>query len=489
MFETLLPWLFFSAYVALMIIMARRGIHKVTGFTAYSVGSRTVSPYVVGLSLAANLTSAATFVINPGLIYLYGISGFIGYGLATPLGIFIGLAILSKAFRRVGDRYTALTVPQWIGDRYGSPKLRLFYGLLSLLLVTFLVLLVVGLTLVLEQVLLLPRLLAMALIILLPLGYILLGGASAHTLTNAAQAGIMIVVALMLLASGFHHLREGIGPFLERLASIDPFLALPVNPESLLFRSWFEVVVANFVIGVAIITQPHVMSKALYLRSEQEVNRYLLTAFVVLSLFFSVLAVGLFARFIMPEVQLPPDQIVPRYLVEVFAPLSRALVMLGLMAAGFSTMEGLLVALATIFSNDIFRILAGRRWSQEEAERLGVRYSKLFLLFLTPVVAILAYEQILHPNLSVAILAQNGVYGLFSATFAPILFGIFSRRMSARGVALAAITALLVHFGMYYGQISPYWNNPAVPAAVAILTSTLVALISLVIYPAKPRIP
>ena len=483
--DTLIPWMFFGAYILLIILAARTGIRRVTGFTAYSVGSRQVSPYVVGLSLAANLTSAATFVINPGLIYLYGISGFIGYGIATPLGIFLGLAVLSKAFRRVGDRYTALTVPQWIGDRYQSRQLRLLFGFLSLLLITFLVLIVVGLTLVLEQVLLLPREVAMALVILLPLIYIILGGASAHTLTNAAQASIMIIVALMLLASGFHYLNDGLGAFLHRLASIDPLLALPVNPESLLFRNWFEVVIANFVIGLAIITQPHVISKALYLRTEQDVNRYLGSAFVVLSLFFSVLAVGLFARLVMPEVMLPPDQIVPNYLVKVFAPLSRSLVMIGLIAAGFSTMEGLLVALATIFSNDIFRMLAGKRWSREEAERFGVRYSKIFLLLLTPVVALIAYRQILHPNLSVAILAQNGVYGLFSATFAPILFGIFSRRISATGATLAAVTALLVHFGMYYGQISPYWNNPAVPATCAILSSTAVAALSLLLAPEK----
>jgi len=35
--------------------------------------------YSVGLSLAAAITSAATFVINPGLIANYGISGVLSY--------------------------------------------------------------------------------------------------------------------------------------------------------------------------------------------------------------------------------------------------------------------------------------------------------------------------------------------------------------------------------------------------------------------------
>jgi hypothetical protein len=40
--------------------------------------------------------------------------------------------------------------------------------------------------------------------------------------------------------------------------------------------------------------------------------------------------------------------------------------------------------------------------------------------------------------------------------------------------ATAAITALVVHFGMYYGGITHYHNNPAVPATFALIASTLV---------------
>jgi SSS family solute:Na+ symporter/sodium/pantothenate symporter len=85
----------------------------------------------------------------------------------------------------------------------------------------------------------------------------------------------------------------------------------------------------------------------------------------------------------------------------------------------------------------------------------------------------------------VAIFAQNGVYGLFAATFAPVLFGMFSRRAS-KGLALAAaLTALAVHFGMYYGQLTMYHNNPDVPAATAIVASTLVMAIGVVLRRAR----
>jgi SSS family solute:Na+ symporter/sodium/pantothenate symporter len=477
--ETTFAWIFFGLYLAGVTSAAVIGIKKMTGFSAFSVGSREVSPVWIGMSLAANLTSAATFVINPGLIYLYGVSGVIAYAVALPVGVFIGLIIFSKAFRRVGDEVTALTVPQWIGDRFGDRRLTIFFAVASLLQIAFLVLITVGLTRVLSSVLDVPMLVAMAMTIGIPLVYIAIGGASAHTLTNAAQAGLMIVVAVILLGSGAEYFAGGIGGFLDRLAAVDPMLAEPVNPESLLFRDWFEVVACNVLIGIAIINQPHVMSKALYLKSEKDVNTYLTTGIVVLVLFFAVILVGLYARILMPGAGIEPDAVVPTYIVEVFSPLVRSVILIGLVAAGFSTMEGLLVALSTIFSNDIYRPLAKRSGDldDEAIDARAVRYSRYFLVALVPVVALISYGQIVNPNLSVAILGQNGVYALFSATFVPILFGIFfSERITKGAVLAAAITALVVHFGMYYGEITMYANNPAVPATAALIASTLVAV-------------
>ncbi len=99
---------------------------------------------------------------------------------------------------------------------------------------------------------------------------------------------------------------------------------------------------------------------------------------------------------------------------------------------------------------------------------------RIFLVVLAPVTAFLAWRQIVAPSLSVAIFAQNGVYGLFAATFAPVVFGLFSEKATAKLAAAAAITALVVHFGMYYGGITHYHNNPAVPATFALIASTLV---------------
>ncbi|MEP0774406.1 MAG: sodium:solute symporter family protein [Acidobacteriota bacterium] len=472
---TLIPWVLFVLYVVAIAGLTWWNRRKASSIQSFAVGTRTVPPFFVGLSLAANMTSVATFVINPGLVYAYGWAGVVGYGMAAPAGIFLGLVVMSKRFRRIGDSHTVITVPQWVGQRYGDRRLTVFFALISLLQVTFLVLIVTALALVLQSVLKVPLLAALIFVVLFTFGYILLGGASVHVWSNTVQALTMIVVAGLLIASGASLFGGGLAGFFERLAAVGPHYASITNPDSLLFRDLFEVVAANFVIGVAIIMQPHIISKALYLRSERDVNVYLATAMVVGTLFTAVLLTGLYARLTLPGVLLP-DRVIPTYIVEAFAPGLRAVIMLGVLAAGFSTLEGVALALSSIFAADFYGTLARRAGvSEEEVRARLLRVGRLFLVALAPVTLALAWWQAVRPSLSVAIFTQNGVYALFAATFAPVAFGIFSRRLTAPWAMASALTALVVHFGMYYGQITPYHTNPAVPATFALLASLAVA--------------
>jgi len=472
--ETTLPWILFIAYAVAIVGLAVWNRRKAASMQGFAVGSRSVPPFFVGLSLAANMTSVATFVINPGLIHAYGWSGIVGYGFAAPLGIFLALIVTTKKFRRIGDEFTVLTVPQWLGDRYGDRRLTVLFAVASLLQITFLVLIVTALVLVLMTVLQISMWTAILIVVVLAFASILLGGASLHVVSNSVQAMTMLAVAVLLVASGIEIFSGGLGPFFERLDAVAPFYGSVTNPDSLLFRDLFEVVVANFVIGVAIIMQPHIISKSLYLRTERDVNVYLVTAMVAGTVFTSVLVVGLYARVALGA-DLAPDQVVPSYIATSFSPGLTALVMLGLLAAGFSTLEGIILALSTIFANDLWANLARAAGkSEEEVRGRLLTVGRVFLVVLAPVTAILAWRQIVAPSLSVAIFAQNGVYGLFAATFAPVVFGLFSRRATAGLSATAALAALAVHFGMYYGGITHYHNNPAVPATFALVASTAI---------------
>ncbi len=474
-------------FSVLLIYIALRGAKSTKSISDYAVGSIVFSPVFVGLSLAASITSAATFIINPGFIALYGLSGVLAFALVLPLGVFISLVIFTKNFRKHGASVKALTMAQWIGKRYGSKGFSLFFAFLSLLLITFIVLIVVGMSKVLSKALNADEIWIMVGIITLVFGYMMFGGANSMVYTNTIQAILMIIVAVILLGSGYAHFSNGISGFLEKLNTLDPLLTSPVNPESFLFRDFFEIVICSFVVGIAIICQPHIITKSLLLKTEQDVNRYLITGIVVEALFFSVVIVGLYARLRFPDLivegqALKMDGIIPAYVVSEFPVFIGLIVILGLLSAGLSTLEGLIQSLSTTITSDIIDPLGGKIIGQGEIRaRNLIRINKWVIVLLALTTIYFSRDQLLYPSLSVAIFAQNGVYAYFSAAFIPVLFGIFIQSANRSVPIIASVVAIVIHFSVYYGRLGPYMQetvrNPAVAATMAILGSILTGLL------------
>lgn len=476
-------WILVAAYAAVILVFVVRGARGNRDLSDYALGSFAFSPVAVGLALAASMTSAATFIINPGFIALYGISGVISYALAIPVAALTSLVVLTKGFRRHGTSVKALTMAQWIGSRYGSRAFALFFAMLSLLLVTFVVLIVVGLTKVLSKTLDVSELGALIGIVAFVFGYMMFGGANSMVYTNTVQAGLMVVVAVILLGSGFEHFADGVHGFLDRLRAIDPALVRPTNPGSFLFRDWFEIVVAQLIVGMAIVCQPHIITKSLLLPNDRDVNRYLLVGVVTEALFFAVVFVGLYARIEMPDLvvdgrPVAMDGIVPAYVLRELPVFAGMIVVMGLISAGLSTLEGLIQALATTITADLVEPLAGRWLPSDQARRrhLLLVVNRGSIIALGVVGGWLSWQQLVSPKLSVAIFAQNGVYAYFSAAFVPILFGMFLPDATRRAAVVAAVVAVVVHFSMYYGQLpvpltAATGENPGVAAAVAIVAS------------------
>ncbi len=491
----LATWVLIGIYALITLVVVVRGALKTKSMADYALGNVAFSPVAVGLSLAASMTSAATFIINPGFIALYGLSGVISLGIALPLAALVSLYVLTKGFRKQGEVIKALTMAQWIGNRYKSKGFALFFAFLSLLLITFIVLICVGLTAILSQSLNLEALPVLIGIIVFVFGYMMFGGANSMVYTNMIQALLMIVVAVILLTSGYEHFKEGISGFVAKLQAIDPNLTYSTNSGSPLFRDYFEIIFCQIIVGIAIVCQPHIITKSLLLKNEKDVNTYLLVAIITEILFFSVIFVGLYARLRFPDLTLngealKMDNIVSAYVVQEFSVYVGLLVVLGLISAGLSTLEGLIQSLSTSITSDIFKTLFGARLFKSEEGKGGVIsevwFNRGVIIALAFVAGYLSYQQMLNPTLSVGIFAQNGVYAYFSAAFVPVLFGTFLRNTPLIAPVMASIMAAVVHFGTYYGHWTFYTQppiaNPGVASALAILSSVIMGGICYVLF-------
>ncbi|MEM6958312.1 MAG: sodium:solute symporter family protein [Myxococcota bacterium] len=472
-----IAWSAFGAYLIITTLLALRGMKKTTGMESFALGNGDMGPLLVGITLAASIASTATFVINPGFVWAHGVSALMHFGVAGTSGVLLGLILLSRGFRRLGEEHRALTMPHWIGARYGSSGLRMYFAALNLLFaVVFVVLIIKGSALVMQATLGLDYITSVLVVVGFVFSYILMGGTYAHAYTNALQGSIMLIVAIAMVASGLHLFGgEGLG-FFERLAetgeSMTALVSTDPSPSAFLFDSAFEVFVCGFVMSFGLVCQPHILMKSLYLRSETQLNRYLLIGSLVGVGFALVLLVGLYARVAYPDLQTVQDAVVPAYIERAFSPTAGALISVALLAAGMSTMDGILVSASTIAGNDLVLGLAGDR--VKDKQRFALRASRAILVAMGTVSLLIALDP---PDL-VGLFAWVGLYGLVAASLVPVTAGIFFRDVPAIGAAGAAIVGPLVHFGAYFGGLTP---NPGVSATCGVALSALVLAVSLVL--------
>ena len=390
----------------------------------------------------------------------------------------MGLVVLSKGFRRLGKETQALTLPHWIGARYGSPGMRTYFALLNLFLaISFVVLIIKGSALVMGAILGLSYEASVVFIVAFVFSYILLGGTYAHAYTNSLQGAMMIVVALAIVSTGAHYLVDG--GLLEAVAAQDPNLAEPINPASLLYGSFWEVFVCGFVVSFGLVCQPHILMKSLYLRSDEDLNRYLVVAAVIGVIFASILLAGLFARAKYPgfvEAGVTPDAVMVAYINQVFSPVTGVLISVALLAAGMSTMDGILVGASTIAGSDLVLGSLGSRIApnldDEGKQALALKLSRVILVLMGVTSAAIAFD----PPALVGLFAQAGIYGLVAASLAPVTFGIFVPETPRPWAFAAAVVGPLVHFA-HYGSVvwvGGSFLNPAVSATEGVFASVAV---------------
>ena len=482
-----LIWSLFLGYMVITAVLAWIG-HKKTGdMKTFAIGDGTMNPVIVGITLAASIASTATFVINPGFVYVHGVSALIHLGGAVTLGVIVGLVAMSGGFRRIGARSNAVTLPQWLGERYGSRAMAVMFAVINLLSLCFVVLIVGGLSIVMQQTLSLTNIESLTLIIVFVFGYVFIGGAYAHAYTNTLQGVIMVVIAAVIVGSGLHYFSDGFGAVADSLRATDPNLVSPTNPASPLFNSFFSVYVSGFVIGFALVCQPHIMTKALYVQDNRAVRRYLAVAVAVSLVFAALLLVGLYAHladmprelFVDPETGVfRQDRVMTTYIMHTFDPTMIAIITVALMAAGMSTLDGILVALSSIAANDLYLNVAERRWlrgaTAAQKSTSAHRASQLILVGMGAVAFIIA----LHPPKLLGIFGQVGVYGIVAASAVPILFGIAFPRMGKNAAFAAAVMGMAVHFGLYlFGD----YPNPGVTATYGIIASATTAMVALAV--------
>lgn len=464
-------WLFFLIYAIATAGLALRSSQGTSDGASFAVGDGHMNPWMAGITLGACLASSATFVIFPGFVFAEGLPALIGFSLPLVLGIAVGLGAMAYRFQVVGAEVGALTVPHWLGARYEDETLRRGFAALNILNVAYLVLITVGCAYVMDEALGMESLVhrltgleglgyetSVVGIVAFVFAYTGLGGATAHAWTNSLQGLVMLVVAVLIFLSGAHLWGRVGGDLLSTGLTA---------PGSIFFSTHAEVWLVPFGMGIALTTQPHVLSKALYVEGRGALTRTLLVGVCSFSVFCLVLFAGAYARLVLPA-DIPQDAMMARYLQVAFgSPVVTALVSVAILAAAMSTLDGLLVAIAASVGNDL---LPGRGSVWINRAVLGGLALCTIALSLSPPGVVLK-------------LGQLGVYGLVVASAGPLTAGLFLQgRLSPRSAQASAVLALLV-----YAAVNLIHGNPGVAGIVAMLIAVPVAFSPIVFAPGRDQ--
>ena len=488
----ILAWTLFAIYLLGTSYLGYLGYKKTDGFSSFAIGKGDLSPFVVGVTLAASTASAATFIINPGFVYVDGLSAWINMVLGTFTGIMFMLIILSFKFRRIGEKMNALTVPDWIGKRYNSKGFSLYFAFINLLSFAFVVLLVGGISIVMQKLLGVNNFTALIITLVFVTGYVFFGGTYAHVYTNLLQGVLMIIVTIVILWSGIELMMKAGDPnFIQQIYNEDPNLLKWINKKGTLFNDFFSIYVTGFFIGAAVVSQPHILTKALYVKSDQAVKNYLWIFGVILFLFLLLATVGFFAHVSVPGDQLidsatgkfRQDLVMIIYLANNFPDWVFTLISIVLLAAAMSTLDGLLVSISTITANDLITNLMDKFTKKDmtEEHKMKIAFNTSHVVLV--IIAVLVFWVNLNPPKLLGIYGQVGVYGMVLAALAPLMIGVLFKKSPIKLVWISSILAMSIHFVLYFygNELFPNsrftFANPAVTATLAIIIAVIPTLI------------
>jgi len=424
-------------YTFMLAHHAWTGNRKTKGLADYYVGGRNMGGWVIGLSFFATYASTNSFVGFSGRTYDWGIPWmlFIPTAVAFSLFAWIVVAPRLRAFTAAMD---SLTIPDFIGFRFGSTTARVFSALIMIAASFFYMTAVFkGIGNLLETFLEIQYEVSIVIVFFIVMTYTMIGGFISVVKTDSVQ-GVVMVLAAIVLFSGTVSAAGG-------LASISEVRTQPGGEE--LF-TWGGGVAIPVLMGtmfaglVKFAVEPRQLSRFFALQGDKATRTGMIVSSVTFAAVFSLLIpVGIYARRVLPGGLEDTDLVVPTLLTEVFGPGTGAFLLVAMVAAAMSSLDSVLLVMASTTERDIVSVLKPGR--TEAAEMF---WTKGWVALFALITAVISLNP---PDGIVELTAFSG--SLYGACFFPaIVFGLHWRRGSGVGVIASFVIGISVLLGWEY---------------------------------------
>ncbi len=290
----------FFICLALVLLIGLSSARQAKASAAdYFVASRSVPPWLVGLSAVATNNSGYMFIGLIGYTYTAGIQS-----VWLMLGWIVGDLIASKtAHERMRDEADRIHANGIIGllSQWGGTNNRSWQVLAALFSIVFLATYAAAQIAAggkaLEGMLDIPMAIGMSMVAVVVIAYSIAGGMRASIWTDAAQSLLMIVSIVVLLVAAVTHL-GGMQAVFQQAGAIDGFMnPTPTGLDIPGYAGAMAFVVGWMFAGAAALGQPHIVSRYLALQNTRQMNQVRRWYYSYYLLFYCfATAVGLLSR-------------------------------------------------------------------------------------------------------------------------------------------------------------------------------------------------
>ncbi|NOR14480.1 MAG: sodium/solute symporter [Candidatus Aminicenantes bacterium] len=452
------------AFVAVLFAVGFYASRNIQTNSDFIVAGRRLPLWLCVFTVFATWFGSGTLIGAAGAAYGKGMLGV----LSNPIGSALCLFLAGLFYVRILRRMRLLTLPDLFRRRYGRAAeilcslciIPAYIGWVGSIFVAF--------GYVMHTTLGLNTTVAILLSAAVVVVYTFAGGMWAVSLTDFLQA-LVIIVGLLIL---FPLVLKDLGGFsgLYSQAPAGHFSLLPAGT----FKDWVWFIQALLVIGIGNIASQDLLQRAFSSRDERVAQWSMyITTFLYLSIAMIPVLLGIAGTILLPEIS-DPEYILPALGMKYLHPVAMAVFVGALFSALMSSADGGILAPASIFGQNILRIL--RPKISEKNILWSTRWAILVIGLL---------------GLATALYFQN-VYRLMVKSFSILFVGLVIPMTAAiywkKANTPGAVASIISGMGSWLLLEAVQSTYPAdlMAAGIGLVTMIAVTLLTQKQSPAKP---
>ena len=453
-------------YLGIMAFIGWYAGHNTNNIGDFFVLSGKAGVVVSGIAYFSTQFSMGTFLGTPGTIY--GV-GYAGMAISVPGAVFcmiLPALLIGRKLITLGHKYGFLTMADYLTDRYHSKNMS---GVLGVMMLFFLVPMmgaqIIGAGVIVHVFTGLPEwvgVVGMGIIVIL---YCMTGGMKGAMMTDVIQGSLMIATAVVtfivsiVMGGGFSNINHTLQSMNEAYLTF---------PGANGYMPW-TYYVSNIVLwSFFTMGQPHLFTKFFAMKDHKTMFKAILLG--TAGMFFSATLIewaGVNGIASIQNIE-KADQIIPMILQRGMNPFLASIFIAGIVAAGMSTIDGILVTTTGAVTRDIYQKIINKNATDEAVMSL----SKVVTVIIGIVVICFGVFQpgsIFEINL----FAFSGM----AIFVVPILFGIYWKKATAKGAIASVIVGII--------SLLLFTLNPSVKALAmgfhALFPTTIIASIVMIV--------